>query len=109
MYYIGTVTGTSGACYNDVTGPSGIGTFSIPTGIRALYLVPSASGVDFAMGHLATNFGATGLAQGRGAQLTGPGVINGPFRIVQGNAVRVAVMHNQAGFVSVRVFGAPTS
>lgn len=106
MFYLGTITGASGGYNNLATGHSGIGTFSIPTGTRALYLVPSASGLAF---ELFAAGGATNTTAGRGAQLTGPGVINGPFRPVTGGGIVVGIWNAAGGFLSVRVYAAPTS
>lgn len=110
MFYLGTITGASGAYYNNQTGASGIGTFSIPPSTRALYLVPSASGTTFL---LSAATGVTGfISAANGAQLSGPGVINGPFRPVAGTNfqnVTVGIYNSAGGFVSVRVFAAPPS
>lgn len=106
MRYLGTVTGASGSYYNNTTGASGIGAFTIPNSVRALYLEASASGLRFEIG-VAT--GVTAFTSfTRGAQLTGPGLLNGPFRAYGENIV-VGISHNQAGFISCRVFAAPTS
>lgn len=103
MFYLGTITGTSGAASNYRTGPSGLGTFSIPVTTKSVYVVPGASGVLFELG-TTTGF-VTSLA--RGAQLL-PNQLNGPYHCT-GDAVCVSVYHNQAGAISVRVYSGPTS
>lgn len=101
MYYLGTITGSSGSASNHRTGPSGLGTFAIPKTVRSLYLVPGASGVFFELG-VAT--GAT-TTLGRGAQLQ-PNQINGPYTCI-GEEICVSVYHTQAGSVSIRVYAGP--
>lgn len=112
MYYLGTITGSSGACSNAWTGPSGLGFFAIPPSVKSLYLVSSASGV---LAELAI---ATGISfqttLGRGAQLDGPGVIVGPLRCGVGpgtnSAPTVVSIYNTTGStVSVRVYAGPTT
>lgn len=117
MYYLGTITGSSGSCSNAWTGPSGglasgIGFFAIPPGVKALYLMPSASGVLFELGI------ATGISfqttLGRGGQIDGPNLINGPFRVVSPGGSNpqstvVAIYNNVGQTVSVRVYAAPTT
>lgn len=105
MYYLGTVTGASGAYYSNQTGASGVGAFSIPKNVKSLYMVPSASGLTFL---LSAATGVTGfISAANGAQLEGPGVINGPFKPVIGNDANIVVgIYNAAGgFLSVRIFG----
>ena len=115
MYYLGTMTAASGGYYNDRTGHSGIGAFSIPKNVKALYLFPSASGVQFG---LSTATGVTAfMTAGNGAPLAapvtpgGPDPLNGPFLVIGGNSgnVVVGVWNAVGGFISVRVFAAPTS
>lgn len=111
MFYLGTISGSSGACYNTQTGVSGLGTFGT-TGIRKLWLVPSASGMGFLLS-LAT--GITNFCTAANyAQIAAPGVLNGPFNVPPGvNPVQVAVYSPVTGgaslFVSCRVFGSSGS
>lgn len=112
MYYLGTITGTSGGNYNNQTGPSGIGTFTIPAGTRSIYLVPSASGLSFALSN------ATGITAfmnaGNGAFLAAPPLINapnpisGPYRVTGPNIV-VGIWNAAGGAISVRIFSGPTA
>lgn len=108
MYWLGSISGASGAYYNNRTGVSGIGAFSIPTGLKgAFYLEPSASGCRFL---LSAATGVTNFVQADGlntAQLQGPGILNGPFRFA-GQPV-IGVFNGGATQYSVRVFGAPSS
>jgi len=101
MYWLGTITGASGSYNNLATGLSGIGAFAIPPSVRSLYLMPSASGLAFELSS------ATGISfqttAARSAQLAGPNVISGPFR-VQGENVVVAIWNAAGGFVSCRVY-----
>lgn len=108
MFYLGSITGTSGACSNAWTGPSGIGFFTIPPAIKALYLQSSASNVGFEFGV------ATGISfqtrEGRAANIDTGGVIYGPFRCNGGQLGTVVSIYNTTGgTVSVRVYAAPTS
>ncbi len=110
MYFLGSITGASGAYSNQQTGASGIGVFQIPPSIRSIFLVPSASGVLFELG---TATGATGgtfqTTVARGAQLDGPANISGPFRTIPGTYTVVSIFNAAGGFVSVRVFaGGPS-
>lgn len=109
MYWLGTISGASGAYYNHSTGASGVGAFNFPAGLKGqLYLEPSASGLRFA---LSTATGVTGFIQAGGlntAQLQGPGVLNGPFRFVQGPNLALGIYGYGLG-QSVRVFVAPSS
>jgi hypothetical protein len=109
------MTAASGGYYNDRTGHSGIGTFTIPKNVKSLYLYPSASGLQFG---LSTATGTTAfMTAGNGAPLTapvvpgGPNPVNGPFQVIGGNLsnVVVGVWNAVGGFISVRVFAAPTS
>ena len=105
MYFLGTIQGGSGAYNNAATGASGVAgnIFTIPPSAKALYLVPNASGVNFAL--LAT--GGTGLTtQTRSAQLN-PNAINGPFRVIPGTAY--ISIYSTGGIVTVGVWMAPTS
>ena len=111
MYYLGTITGSSGACNNSMTGVSGLGTFKVPQNNKALYLMPSATGIQFEL------FAATGISSlttaGRGAFLDGPNLVNGPFRTVaagpSGAAAVISIYNAAGGFVSVNIYAAPTS
>ena len=115
MYYLGSMTAASGGYYNDRTGHSGIGAFAIPKNVKALYLFPSASGLQFG---LSCATGVTAFMNaGNGAPLAapvvpgGPDPVNGPFQVIGGNSANVVVgVWNPLGtFISVRVFAAPTS
>jgi hypothetical protein len=111
MYYLGTITGSSGSCSNAWTGPSGLGVFAIPPGTKALYLMPSASGTSFELG-VATGISFQTTAA-RAAQLDGPNLVNGPFRVINagpsGQPTVVAIFNPAGGAVSVRVYAAPSS
>jgi hypothetical protein len=112
MFYLGTVTGTSGAYSNQSAGNSGLGTFIIPKSVRALYLVPSHSGISFELftatsstGGAATGVGTFQTSAGRGAQLK-PNEINGPFRTIGPEHI-VSIWYGSGGagvFVSLRVY-----
>lgn len=111
MRFLGSITAASGAYNNWQTGASGIGAFTIPPGVKSLFLQPSASGLFF-------EIGSTGLATSdvRGALLPygpagGPilGNVNtpaGPYRTpsTDGNTV-VALYNSAGGFISCKVFG----
>jgi hypothetical protein len=113
MFYLGTITGTSGAYSNQSAGNSGIGTFIIPKSVRALYLVPSHSGISFELlnatsstGGAATGVGTFQTSVGRGAQLN-PNAVNGPFRTIGGPEHIVSIWYGSGGagvFVSLRVY-----
>jgi hypothetical protein len=109
VYYLGTIQGGSGAYNNAGTGASGTNTFEIPKTTKSIYLVPSVSGMQFAC------FGHTGgtllVASGRGAPLSGPDLLNGPFRL-DGNSFGIAPIvsiYSASGIVTCRVFASPTS
>ncbi len=111
MYFLGSISGASGAYYNNVTGVSGIGAFSIPPSVKAIYLVPGTTGIAFALG--AANGPTSFLNAVNGAPLYGAsghlaGSINGPFRVIGPN-ITVGIYNALGGFVSCRVFAAPTS
>lgn len=108
MYYLGSITGASGAYSNQQTGASGIGVFQIPPSVKALYIVPSASGTLFEIGVATGPTGSTfQTTLARGAQLEGPALISGPFKVLNvtppGCAV-VSIFNAAGGFVSVRVY-----
>jgi hypothetical protein len=106
MYFLGGITSASGAANSQGAG------FVIPQGAKSLYLMPSASGVQFEFGR---HTGATGstfqTTDQRGAFLDGPGLVSGPFRVVQGPGVWtvVGIYNTTGGTVSVRVYASPTS
>lgn len=114
MHFIGVVSGASGAYNNQSTGVSGLSYFAIPQSVKAFYFVPGASGLLFEMFRATGPTGnTTQTTATRGAQLTGPGVINGPFKAIQSvgtGAYHLVSFYNSAttGF-SVKVFAAPTS
>lgn len=112
MYYLGSITAASGGYYNSATGLSGIGAFSIPANVRALALVPSASGLSFAM---SAATGATAFMNaGNGAPLVAAAIggyanpINGPYKVIGPN-VTVGIWNSVGGFISVRVYAVPTA
>ena len=103
MYYLGTISGMSGAYNNLLTGVSGIGTFKIPAATKRLYLVPGGSGISFELG-VATSFQTTAARAAQLKSITGD-VINGPFSCDHGPTVVVSAYCPVAGW-SVRVYGA---
>lgn len=111
MYYLGTITGSSGACSNAWTGPSGLGFFNIPPGTKSLYLQGSASGIGFELGVATGVSFQTTLA--RCANLDQPNIIYGPFRCIStgpgGAPTVVGIYNNTGGTVSVRVYAGPTT
>lgn len=108
MFYLGSVTAASGGYNNLQTGASGIGTFTIPTGVAELYLLPSASGLQFEMFQGVT--GGTNTTGPRGCFLdfSNGRTINGPFRKVPGSSCVVGIYNAAGGFLSVRVYAAPS-
>lgn len=110
MYFLGTITGSSGICYNRQTGVSGLGTFEVPAGVKSVWLQPSMSGMcaQFSTATGITNFAAAGTA----GQIGYPGV-QGPFRVVPGAQCQIAIYSPLPGsaalFTSMRVFWSPTS
>lgn len=111
MFFLGAITGASGAYSNQRTGASGIGTFPIPPGTKSLYLMPAASGILFEMGIATGGSGSTfQTTQARGAQLDGPNLISGPFRCprIMGAHTVVSIYNSAGGFVSVNVYASPT-
>jgi hypothetical protein len=107
MYFIGSISGASGAYNNRTTGNSGVHAFTIPAHVKSLYLVPQQSGLKFELG------AATGISfltsAARAAQMSGPNVINGPFNCIDGGNVVVSIYWSGAGFCSCQVYGSPTS
>lgn len=102
MYFLGAVTGLSGA-YSNYQQPSGSTGFVVPPGVRAVYLEPNATGVQFEIGV------ASGTAfltdAGRGAHLVGPNQYNGPFRTPRtDNPCTVSIYNGTGATVSVRVY-----
>lgn len=112
MYYLGTITAASGGYYNEVTGASGIGTFAIGPSVKSLYLVPSASGLGFVLS-VATGTTAF-VTAANNAPLSapvvpgGPNPVNGPFRTICGQNVKVGIWNSVGGFISVRVYAGGT-
>lgn len=107
MLWLGTVTAASGAYNNLQTGHSGIGTFTVPPGVKALYLHPSVSGLQF---EIFAATGATNTTAARGAYLNG-NVSNGPFRVPNcySGGIVVAIYNSAGSFQSVRVYKTETS
>lgn len=115
MYFLGAITGSSGACSNAWTGPSGIGFFAIPPGVKSIYLQASTGGVTGGVGFEFQQ--ATGISfqttAARAANIDTGGIIYGPFRCGSpgplGNPTVVSIYNTTAGTVSVRVYAGPTS
>jgi hypothetical protein len=112
VYYLGSITAASGAYYNDRTGVSGIGAFTIPPSIKALYLAYGGSGLTGLSFLLSTATGVTSfITAANGAPVPAVGTIGGPYPTVHsvGGNIKVGVYNPNGGFISVRVFAAPTS
>lgn len=107
MFYLGSITAASGGYNNLATGLSGIGTFTIPTGVAELYLVPSASGIQFEMFQGVTGATSTTAARGAFLNFSNGGTINGPFRKQPGVSCVVGIYNAAGGFLSVRIYSAP--
>lgn len=108
MYFLGSISGASGAANNQQAGG-----FPIPPGTRALYLVSSAAGVLFEFGGHTGSTGATfQTTQGRGALIDSTGIY-GPFSCVvspvPGVQTVVGIYNTTGGNVSVRVYASPTT
>lgn len=107
MYFLGSVSGASGAANNQQSGG-----FDIPPSTRALYLMASATGVQFELGVATGGTGSTfQTTQTRAGFLDGPNLLCGPFRVIQnaqGHPV-VSIYNTTGGNVSVRVYMAPTT
>jgi hypothetical protein len=116
MFYVGSITGLSGAI-----GPSGPAVLVLPPGTKSVYLQGSASGIQWSMGVASGSWkGATnppnlsGYAPGPGStvNLDGPGLVSGPFRVIHNpnvSATVVGIYNPGLGTVSVAVFASPTS
>lgn len=111
MRWLGSITAASGAYNNWQTGVSGIGAFTIPKGVRSIWLQASASGLFFEIGStgLATNDVRGALLPysfAAGAVAGVPNTPQGPFRTpsTDGNTV-VALYNSAGGFISCKVFG----
>ena len=102
MYFLGTISGMSGAYNNLLTGVSGIGTFTIPAAAKRLYLEPSASGIRFEFG-VATSFQTT-AARGRLLRTAVGDFENGPYGCDTGPVHVVSCYFPGTGW-SVRVYG----
>lgn len=107
MYFVGSISGASGAFNNQQSGG-----FALPPSTKSVYLVPSVLGLQFELG-VAT--GATNstfqTTAARGAPLLSTG-LNGPYQCVIPGGVSqpvVAIFNLPGGAVSVRVYSAPTS
>jgi len=109
MYFLGSVSGTSGAYSNQMTGASGVAPFLIPKGTRSIYLEPGVAGLRFEFGgNTSGSGGSFQTTRTRGALLTGTGLINGPFRVPRTDQFLVVSIYNEAGgSMSCRVFAAP--
>lgn len=105
MFYLGSIQGGSGAYGNRFTGTSGVAgnIFTIPQGARKIYLQSDASGTQFEISvATGTSFLTTAA---RGAFLTGPNTINGPFGVMQAStAITVSTYNALGGIVTVRVY-----
>jgi len=109
VYYLGSISGASGAAYNWSGGVSGFANFAIPRHTKALYLETSASGTRFLLSAATgyTGFLNTGAGLA-GANLQAAGVLYGPFYRAAGTDVAVGVYNGGVTQYSVRVFGAHT-
>jgi hypothetical protein len=108
MYYLGSISGASGAAYNWSGGVSGFANFRVPAGVKALYLEPSASGLRFALSAATGYTGFLGTGAGLGAAIMQNVALHGPYRRL-GDNCSVGIYSAGATQYSVRVFGAPTS
>ncbi len=105
MYFLGAISGLSGIAANN----QAVGGFVIPPGAKSVYLMPSASGIQFeffvATGVTGSSF-ATTLA--RGAVLEAK--LSGPYRCGVGlGSYTVVSVISGVGTASVRVYFSPTS
>lgn len=109
MYYLGSISGSSGAAYNWSGGVSGFANFVIPSRVGRIYLEPSASGTRFALSAATgyTGFLGTGAGLGAAVMVAAP-ALYGPFAVI-GNNCSVGVYLGSATQYSVRVFGAPAT
>ena len=109
MYFLGSISGASGAVNNQQSGG-----FAIPPGTKSLYLVASQPGVLFEFGSATGSTGATfQTTAARGALIDATGIY-GPFRCVcepvnPGMQTVVGIYNPGLGNVSVRVYSSPTS
>lgn len=112
MYYLGSITAASGAYFNDRTGVSGIGAFTIPPNTKALYITYGGSGLTGLSFALSSATGVTSfITAANGAPVPAVGTIGGPYRVVNGNDcnIKVGIYNPNGGFISIRVFAAPSS
>lgn len=109
MFYLGSISGSSGAAYNWSGGVSGFANFSIPKQTKAFFLEASASGTRFLMSAATgyTAFLSTGGVVA-GANLQAAGVVYGPYARAAGTDISIGVYHASATQYSVRIFGAHT-
>jgi hypothetical protein len=107
VFYLGSITAASGGYNNLQTGASGIGAFTIPTGVAELYLQPSASGLQFEMFQGVTGGTNTTAARGVFLDFANGGSINGPFHKIPKSSCVVGIYNAAGGFLSVRVYAAP--
>lgn len=110
MHFLGAITGSSGAFNNQQTGASGVGAaWIIPTSVKAIYLQPSASGLQF---EVFRGTGATGstynTTAARGAFIGAANTLAGPFRVSGDCHTVVSIWNAAGGVLSVRVYAAPT-
>lgn len=108
MYYLGSISGSSGAAYNWSGGVSGFAGFNIPISAKALYLEPSASGLRFALSAATgyTGFLNTGAGLGAAVMQAG-GQLYGPFRTIPMVNCSVGIFSPGATQYSVRIFAGP--
>lgn len=111
MFFLGQIAvGPSGANSNQATGSS----FGIPPGTKGLYLQANASGLLFELGFGTATGSTFATTVARGAQLDGPGMVNGPFRAVPigpGVPTRtvVSIFNGQGATLTVNVYSAVMS
>lgn len=107
MYFLGAVTGVSGAANNQASGG-----FVIPPGVKNLYLVASATGCLFELGFATGSTGSTFQTNAnRGAPLE-PNTIKGAYKCVTGLGMTTVVgIFNPGGngTISVRVYAGANS
>src|SRR5215471_4615628 len=109
MYFLGSISGASGAANNQQSGG-----FDIPPGTKSLYLVSSAAGVLFEFGSHTGSTGATFQTTDRRGALIDSTGIYGPFPVIPNNPIHntrtvVGIYNTTGGNVSVRVYASPTA
>lgn len=110
MRYLGTITGASGAYNNWQNQASGATGFTIPKGVRSLFLQPSASGLFFEIGSSGLETSAARgallpISQAGGVVASVPQQPAGPFRAPGVDGGTVVAIYSTQGLCNVRVFG----